>query len=52
MKHVRINPKIDVLLTELSKHRKAEGELNSTKQDIVGELVLSLHKKEIGSKNS
>ncbi|AUR93124.1 hypothetical protein NVP1211B_25 [Vibrio phage 1.211.B._10N.222.52.F11] len=47
MKQVKLNPSIDELLTELSKSRKNIGHVNSTKQGIVAELIISLHKKEV-----
>lgn len=47
MKTIKLNDNVNKLLTELSKKRKANGELNSTKQSIVHELVINLHKKEI-----
>ncbi len=46
MKQVKLNPNIDELLTKVSAIRKEKGQLNSTKQAIVAELILSLHKKE------
>ncbi len=46
MKQVKLNPNVDKLLTEVSEKRKKQGELNSTKQAIVAELVMSQHKKE------
>jgi len=46
MKQVKLNDNIDKLLTELSVKRKDKGALNSTKQAIVHELIMSLHKKE------
>lgn len=47
MKQVKLNDNIDKLLTELSKKRKEEGSIISTKQSIVAELVIKQHKKEI-----
>ena len=47
MKQVKLNLSIDQLLTELSKSRKGIGHVNSTKQGIVAELIIALHKKEI-----
>lgn len=47
MKQVKLNDNIDALLTEISDKRKSKGELNSTKQAIIHELVLAQHKKEI-----
>ena len=47
MKQVKLNENIDKLLTQLSEQRKNKGALNSTKQAIVHELIMSLHKKEI-----
>ena len=46
MKQVKLNPNVDRLLSELSAKRKEAGELNSTKQSVVAELVMSQHKKE------
>ena len=46
MKQVKLNDNVDKLLTELSDKRKSTGKLNSTKQSIVHELIMSLHKKE------
>ena len=46
MKQVKINDNVDKLLTELSINRKKAGALNSTKQAIVHELIMALHKKE------
>jgi len=46
MKQVKLNPNVDELLTELSKKRKSAGSLVSTKQAIVHELIMALHKKE------
>ena len=47
MKQVKLNSSIDELLTELSKSRKSIGHVNSTKQGIVAELIITLHKKEV-----
>ncbi len=47
MKQVKLNDNVDKLLTELSANRKKNGALNATKQAIVHELVMALHKKEI-----
>lgn len=47
MKQVKLNDNIDKLLNELSVNRKKTGILNSTKQAIVHELIMKLHKKEI-----
>lgn len=47
MKQVKLNDNIDKLLTEISDKRKNNGELNSTKQAVIHELVLAQHKKEI-----
>lgn len=47
MKQVKLNPHVDELLTELSEKRKKEGKLNATKQAIVHELIMALHKKEV-----
>jgi hypothetical protein len=47
MKQVKLNPSIDELLTEISRSRKNSGHINSTKQGVVAELIMSLHKKEI-----
>lgn len=47
MKQVKLNPSIDELLNELSKARKKIGHVNSTKQGIVAELIIALHKKEV-----
>ena len=46
MKQVKLNPNVDKLLTEIANKRKEEGKLNSTKQSVVAELIMSLHKKE------
>jgi len=46
MKQVKLNDNIDRLLSDISKKRKDKGSLNSTKQAIVHELIMSLHKKE------
>lgn len=46
-KQVKLNDNVDRLLNELSDKRKESGALNSTKQAIVHELILALHKKEI-----
>ena len=46
MKQVKLHSKTDELLTALSKKRKLDGELTSTKQGIVAQLVLLAHKKE------
>ena len=46
MKQVKLNPNVDRLLTEIAAKRKEEGKLNSTKQAVVAELIISLHKKE------
>lgn len=47
MKQVKLNPNVDKLLTAIAKNRKECGKLNSTKQAVVAELIMSLHKKEI-----
>jgi hypothetical protein len=47
MKQVKLNDNVDKLLTELSDKRKEAGVLNSTKQAIVHEMIMNLHKKEI-----
>jgi len=47
MKQVKLKPNIDQLLTALSESRKSTGHLNSSKQGIVAELIIALHKKEI-----
>ena len=47
MKQVKLNDNVDKLLTELSEKRKGHGDLNSTKQAIVHELIMAQHKKEI-----
>lgn len=49
MNQVKINPNVDKLLTKISNKRKKQGLLNSTKQAIVAELIMGLHKKECGS---
>ena len=46
MKQVKLNDNVDKLLSELSDKRKDNGALNSTKQAIVHELIMALHKKE------
>ena len=46
MKQVKLNDNVDKLLTELSDKRKNKGQLNSTKQAIVHELIMKLHTKE------
>lgn len=46
MKQVKLNDNVDKLLTEVSTKRKEKGALNSTKQAIVHELIMALHKKE------
>ena len=52
MKQVKVNPNIDILLTEMSTKRKDEGHLNSTKQGIVAELIIEQHKKEMKKNES
>jgi hypothetical protein len=47
MKQVKLEPTIDTMLTELSKNRKKNGHLNKSKQGIVAELIMGLHKREI-----
>lgn len=47
MKQVKLNDNVHKLLTELSDKRKDNGSLNSTKQAIVHELIMALHKKEV-----
>ena len=47
MKQVKLNDNVNELLTEISDKRKDNGELNSTKQAIIHELVFNQHKKEI-----
>jgi len=49
MNQVKLNPNVDNLLTKISIKRKKDGSLNSTKQAIVAELVMGLHKKECKS---
>ena len=44
--NVKTNEKTTKQLTELSIKRKAEHDLNRTKQDIVAELVDKAHKEE------
>ena len=46
MKQVKLNDNVDKLLNEISVKRKSNGTLNSTKQAIVHELIMALHKKE------
>ena len=46
MKMVGLNPNVDRLLNEIVGKRKAAGELNSTKQAVIAELVMNQHKKE------
>ena len=43
---VKLNPNINRLLNEISEARKESGALNSTKQAVVAELIMNLHKKE------
>jgi hypothetical protein len=43
---VKVSEKANDMLTEISKKRKADGSLVRTKQDILAELIQSLHKKE------
>tara|TARA_R110002020_G_scaffold475890_1_gene713789 strand:- start:44126 stop:44272 length:147 start_codon:yes stop_codon:yes gene_type:complete len=47
MKQVKLNDNVNTKLDEIAKKRSEAGELNSTKQAIIHELVLALHKKEI-----
>ena len=51
MKQVKLNPPVDNLLTELSKTRKNISHINSTKQGIVAELIIALHKREVQQNN-
>ena len=46
MKQVKLNPNVDKLLSAIAFKRKEAGELNSTKQSLVAELVMNQHKKE------
>lgn len=46
MKQVKLNPNVDRLLTEVASKRKEEGKLNSTKQAVVAEMIMAVHKKE------
>jgi len=50
MKQVKLKPSIDELLTEISKSRKEIDHINSTKQGVVAELIIALHKKEVQQK--
>ena len=52
MKQVRLSAQVDELLTKLSEARKNDGALVRTKQDIVAELIIAQHKKEIGAKRN
>ena len=46
MKQVKLNPNVDKKLSDIAAKRKEAGELNSTKQSVVAELVMNQHKKE------
>ena len=48
-KTVRINKNVDAKLTEISKKRKSEGHAIYTKASILHDLILRLHKREIGN---
>lgn len=45
--HVKVHQTTDQMLSELSKKRKHESSFIRTKQDIVGEAILALYKKEM-----
>ena len=47
MKQVKVNDNVNELLEAIASKRKNKGELNSTKQAIVHELIMAAHKKEI-----
>jgi len=46
-KQIRLPEGVDKKLNDLSKARKAEGALVKTKQDVLSELVINAHKKEV-----
>lgn len=44
---VAVNPNIDKLLNELTKHRKDNNSLTDNKVKVVADLIMKAHKKEI-----
>ena len=47
MKQVKVNDNVNELLEAITKKRQDNGELNSTKQAVVHELIMAAYKKEM-----
>lgn len=48
--HIRVTPKIDDMINEISSKRKENHDFNKSKKDVVAEAITVLYKREIKCK--